>query len=274
MDLEPGGMDIWYIDESSDSNTFAVSAIAIPFLRPKDGGGWQIVWDDHLAKARQFRKDLHKIHTIPTKPELHAVKLASGRGSYKQGKHQFSQKAGSAIYKWSLQQLSFLEPESIISVVGNRSSNLYGNTKLEAVMFALFQRMEQASLHNKRNGMVFFDEGHGEYRNLYRKSRKYLPTGSQYGAWMTAKGQRPTTNKPMSHFVKDANFKQSHHTLFIQLADLVVYGALMKVRQRTGNLTPWQQKYGLDSAYDGIPGRVVNKNASRRCHYGLGIVWL
>ncbi len=270
MDLLSGGIDCWYVDESSDAKHFAIVAMSVPLLRPSNGGGWAIAWDDEFKKAKAYRKELRKVHAIPATKELHSVDLVSGRGNYRQGKHRFGKTAASYVYKWMLQKLDFLQDASVITVVGHSSSKLYGYTKLEAALYALLQRMQRASLANKRNGIVFFDEGHGEYRTLYRKARVHLPTGSMMGGW----GAASSKNIPMNHFFKDANFKQSDYSHFIQLTDLIAYAALLRVRADKGGLTPWQQQLNLGGVYDQIPKRVLNLHASRRCPHGLGIVWL
>jgi hypothetical protein len=270
MRLQNQGIDVWYIDESSDANNFAMSAISVPMLRQIDGH-WHIVWDDHLKAVQQLRRDLQKTHRIPVRKELHAVTLAAGRGRYRDGISNFTQAAGCGVYRWILSRLTFLQQASIISVVGSSQSNLYGHTKLEALMYALFQRMQRAATATRRNGMVFFDNGHGEYRTLYRKAQVHLPTGSQYGAWDSGAHSK---NIPMDLFFKDGNFKDSAHSLFIQVADLIAYAALMKARVQGNALRPWQQRGGLGTAYDAIPAQVINKRASARCPYGLGLVWL
>jgi len=202
--LESGGIDVWYVDESMDPRFLATAAIAIPLLR-NSGPGWQFAWDNYLDAAMQFRRRLKATHGIAIRKELHAVKLASGRGRYRYGKEQFSRKAASGVYRWILSELGFLPERSIITVVGKGSPALYGHRRLEASMYALFQRMQRASHATSRNGMTFFDEGHGEYRKLYRKARIYLPTGSRYGGWTAGASK----NIPMGLFFKDANFKRS-----------------------------------------------------------------
>jgi hypothetical protein len=59
MLLRPGGLDIFYIDESHDSKLYAVTAIAVPFLRNVDGS-WRIVWPDQLLAAQTWRKRISK----------------------------------------------------------------------------------------------------------------------------------------------------------------------------------------------------------------------
>jgi hypothetical protein len=177
--------------------------------------------------------------------------------------------AAVGVYKWSLAHLGFLPAESIITVVCQPGSNLYGQTKLEAALHALFQRMERASVARSCNGLVFFDEGHGEYRKIFRRARRYLVTGSSQGAWASGRLSR---NIPMAHFVKDANFKDSRHSLLVQLVDMIAYAALQKARARTGACSPWQTTLGLHDAYNLIPTAVLNTRASTRDPQG--IVWL
>lgn len=264
MLLDAGGVDVWYIDESTDPKFMSASAIAIPLLR-KGETGWRWEWEDYLDRVKQFRRSLSKTHKIPAKKELHAVKLASGRGRYRGGRQQFGRGASARVYRSILSALHFLPPMSVITVIGSPQSQLYGHTKLEALMYALFQRMQRASSHHNRNGMVFFDEGHGEYRKLYRKARKFLPTGSQQGSWDSG----PTRNIPMDKFVKDANFKDSKHSPFIQIADLIAYAAFLKAKQENSALSPWQVKHQLGSLYDAIPQKVLNTRASARDPQGI-----
>jgi hypothetical protein len=71
-------------------------------------------------------------------------------------------------------------------------------------------------LRAERIGLVFFDEGHGEYRTLYRRARVFLSTGSERGDWGAGKGTK-NLPLPLDNFTKDANTKESEHCFFIQL---------------------------------------------------------
>lgn len=254
MQLGTGGLDVFYVDESADDDTYAMVAIAIPLLRDK-GGKWEIVWDQYFEAARKFRRDLKQVHGVPTKKELHAVKLASGRGHYRHGKQQFLPRAAAEVYKWALAHLGFLPEASVITVVADRGAMLYGASQLEASLHALFQRMQRATSGGSRNAITFFDEGHGEYRTIYRRARVYLPTGQKFPPY-------DTVNIPMSSFIKDANFKDSKHSHFVQVADLIAYAALLLRRAETARLTAWQAAGDLGTAYDQIPVQVLNRRAS------------
>lgn len=257
LKVGPGGIDVWYIDESTDTDYFAMSAISVPFLRTVDGT-WTLVWEGQYANLRDLRRDLRRQHGIPVKKELKASKLVAGRGRYANGAHQLSALAGANAVRWTLSNIGFLQPRSIISVCAKRTTNLYGHTRLEATLFALLQRMRTATEKNGRNAFVFFDEGHGEYRKIYRRARIFLPTGSALGGWSAGK----VRNLPLTSFTKDANFKQSEHCFFTQLADLLSFSVLAKIRHENGTLPAAQVPLGTHTLYDAIPAHVLNLQAS------------
>lgn len=260
-----GGMDVFYIDESMDQHAFVMTAVAVPFIRLVEGT-WTIVWEDQFANVRDWRRRARVRHAIPVRKELKGSKLASGRGRFNQGKHQLPRARAARAYRALLADLDFLPDLSIITVVGTSGSNLYGHKKLEALLYALLQRMRTACDKTSRRGLVFFDEGHGEYRKLYRKARVFLPTGSSLGGW--APGQ-PSRNLPLDNFTKDANIKQSEHSFFIQVADIVGHAAFLKIKGEQGSLSNWQVTHQLGSLYDAVPTRVLNTKASRRDPQGI-----
>lgn len=251
MLLRPGGVDIFYIDESHDTKLFAVTAVTVPFMRLRDGM-WRFVWQEHLDGAKAWRLAISKQFKIPTGKELHGVKLAKGRGAYKYGKHQFGPDESVSVYRGVLSAASFLPESSVFTVVGERGPLLYGHERLERVMNALFQRMRRQCVARDVNGMAFFDQGHPEYRSLFRKAQKYLPTGSRYGA------QR---NLPLDMFVEDANEKDSATCQFTQLADLIAYSAFSKYKVER-RLLDDDGSARLGAMYDAFPVRQLNTQVS------------
>jgi hypothetical protein len=266
MLLQAGGADVWYIDESYDPQHVAVVAVAVPLIRNIDGK-WTFVWLDNLRAVQALRKSLALLHHLPARLELHGVKLASGRGRYFRGKHQYSRPAAAAVYRWICGQLgTVLQDGSITAVTAVPGSNLYGHTRVEACLYALFQRMQRTSQAKARNGFVFFDGHHGNYRTMFRKAARFLPTGSSLGGWP---GGQPSQNMPMDLFVKDGNFKDSKYSHFIQIADLAAYALLMKLRAQRAALKPWQVTGGLGTLYDTIPIAALNTRASRTNPQGI-----
>lgn len=258
MRLGNGGIDVFYIDESMDSDVFAMSAVAIPFLRNIDGT-WTIVWDDHYATIRDWRRQMKNDVGIPVNKELKGSRLSSGRSRYKDGRHQFGREEANRAYRGLLANLDFLPDASIITVTCTSSTELYGHSKLEALLYALLQRMRTACYKRQRTGMVFFDEGHGEYRKLFRRAQVYLPTGSSYGGWGTGEFSK---NLSLDNFTKDGNIKDSRYSHYIQLADLISYAAFLKRKAEISVLSPWQADLNLGTLYDAIPLRVLNTKAN------------
>lgn len=259
MLLKSGGIDIFYIDESNDRTLFTVTAVAVPFLRHVEGV-WQIVWPAHLAAAKEWRSRLAKDLKIPVTKELHGTKLANGRGNYVYGKRQIPAGLLVPYYKIILSAVGFLPPESIITVSGSRGPAMYGHDRLERVMYALIQRMRRQCVARKVNAMVFFDEGHPEYRTLYRKAMKHLPTGSRYGE---------PQDLPLDMFVKDGNAKNSKLCHFTQLADIIAYAAFLKVKQESGSLEQQRVDAGLGTLYDALPTAIRNLKASGQSTDGI-----
>ncbi|MBM3908410.1 MAG: DUF3800 domain-containing protein [Gemmatimonadetes bacterium] len=268
MQLPPNGLDVWYVDESTDRDIFAMTAVAVPFLRSVDGV-WTLVWEEQLTRIREWRRELRRTHGIPASKELKASKLVGGRGRYLAGLHQLRPSDAVAAYRCALAGLGVLQQSSIISVAAQAATNMYGHSRLEAALIALLQRMRTAAARSHRAGMVFFDEGHGEYRTIYRKARVHLPTGSARGAWQ---GGMRTRSLPLDNFTKDANIKQSEHCFFTQVADLLSFAVLAKRRFELGVLSAGQQALGVHTLYDAVPAHVLNLQAAAMRDPVRGIV--
>jgi Protein of unknown function (DUF3800) len=254
MQLKPGGIDIYYIDESHDTKIYLVTAIRVPFMRNIEGI-WTITWQSHLEAAKQWRKVIREADGVPAQKELHGVKLASGRGNYNRGKHNFNMSKAGAVYRRCLAAMNFVPSESVMSAVATRDANLYGHARLEAALLALFQRIRRQCSSADRNALMFFDQGHPEYRKLYRASCVHLPTGRRDG---------PMVNLPLDMFVKDGNEKNSKHCHFTQAADLIAYSAFLKIKGERGSLTPDQELYSQNNIYDALPQNLPNRRVSGR----------
>jgi hypothetical protein len=258
MRLRSGGIDIYYIDESHDGNHYVVTAVCIPFLRNVNDN-WQIVWPTYLTSAKAWRKQIKDGLNIPRSKELHGVKLASCRGQFLHGKYNFKFKQAAHAYREILGLLTFLPDNSIMSVCATKGQRLYGYQRLEAAMYALFQRMRRKCIADRTNAITFFDQGHPEYRRLYRMAQVRLPTGSSFGQWASGK----TKNMPMDMFTKDGNEKNSKHCYFTQAADLIAYAAFLKMKGEHHELTDWQSAFAMNGLYDNLPRATTNKLVSR-----------
>jgi hypothetical protein len=108
MRLGTGGIDVYYVYESMDPSAFVICGIAIPFLRNVEGT-WTIVWEDHFENVRDWRRRALARDQLPVRKELKASKLLSGRGRYKQGRHQYTHGEAAGVCRSLLGDLGFLQ---------------------------------------------------------------------------------------------------------------------------------------------------------------------
>ncbi len=150
--------------------------------------------------------------------------------------------------------MDFLPDEGVMPVAATKGRLLYGHDRLEAAMYALFQRMRRKCVADNTNAITFFDQGHPEYRKLYRMAQVFLPTGSAMGGWKDSAHK----NMPMDMFTKDANEKNSRHCFFTQAADLIAYAAFLKIKGEHQHLTDWQAEHGFNQIYESVPKAKIN----------------
>ena len=260
MDLAPNGIDLFYIDEFERHPLSVASCVRIPFLKPKQGGGWEFVWSRYLDEATDWRRDLSANHFIRFREELHGYQILGRKGQYHKTWRNLTHHEAVALYHDALNTLTWLPDKSIMSIYATDKSELMGHKGIFAGLFGLFQRIRnQCATHT--NGMVFFDEGHKSYIRLYRMAQKYLPTGSKFGGW---EGGVLTKNLPLTMFPKDANIKCSDLSYFLQVADLVAYSVRLKLENERGHLAAKRIARGHDALYDLIPRSKLNIAATMK----------
>lgn len=250
-----------YADESDDKTRFVLAFLNVPtadIVEPEsewDALRLSNLWDDNFNRVVIWRQYLRDKYGIPIAKELKGRKLAKGQNRYKKGKEPLYGPPAVRAYKDALGQLSFLPDQSIFSICATRGYNLYGYYKLEASLNAAFQRIETQNKKMGQRSLLMFDEGHGEYRTLFRKACRYLPTGSRMGHWTDG---RSTVNKPLTTTIEDVNFKDSRQSHFIQIADLIAYATLLKVKAECGKLTEKESRLHLGTLHDAIPRNLLN----------------
>ena len=263
--LSNNGIDILYVDESARHPRFTATAVRVPFLRHIDSR-WRYVWSDYYDNADVWRRQLSRDFGVRFRKELHGYELLKAGGLYLRGKRNFRPDDAVMFYKEALARPTFLEPASIFTVFGFSDSRVAGFAGIEATMVGLLQRLRTQCSSNGVDGLLFFDEGHDEYIRWYRRAQVYLPTGSAYGAW--DQGQA-TKNLPLTMFPKDANFKKSHLSYFLQMADLVVYAARIKLEAEANTLTAKLMRRGHGTVYDSLPTAVLNLKATKKRTDGI-----
>lgn len=264
MLLRPGGIDLFYIDESVRDPLFVATAVRIPFLRNVNGA-WRFVWADYLEQAVAWRRHLSAAHKIRARAELHGTKILGHQGLYVKGGRNLRPDEAVALYREALDSVGFIPPASIITTFATDQTVLMGHKGIKAALFGLFQRIRRQCGEGV-NGMLFFDDGHPEYIGYYRQATRWLPTGSRHGGWG---GGKATANLALDMFPKDANVKASAQSLFLQIADLVAYSASLKLQNEAGSLNAKRVKRGHGDVYDALRQEQINLRATNKRRDGL-----
>lgn len=264
MELRPGGIDIFYLDESGSDGWHIITAVRVPFIRHTDDS-WIIKWAEYIDLATNWRRELSRRHNILFRKEIHANKLLMCKDLYHKSGRNLDPVESFSLYKDAVSSISFLPLKSLITVATRDETRLFGWRGIEAAFMALMQRIRSQceDRNENRNGMLFFDEGHDEYVKYFRRACVYLPTGSISG------GSR---NLPLSMFTKDGNFKKSHFSYFIQIADVVSYAALQKMRFESGVLNAKRVQRGHHQLYDQLPQATVNLAVTRSRRDGIVVL--
>lgn len=263
MELKTGGVDIFYVDESERFPLSVVSAIRVPFLRQVDGV-WTFVWQGHLGKAVLWRRSLSEAHDIRSRAELHGYEILSHRGLLRKGRQNLRPDQAVELYSNALRSIDFLPESSIITVYAGEGSSLMGQKGIRAAMLGLFQRIKR-QCGNDTHALLIFDDGHPEYVSWFRQATRYLPTGSNFSGW----AGKATTNIPLDMSPGDANLKASNQSLFLQVADLVVYAARLKIEYELGRLQEKRVKRGHGTIYDVVSADLINLAATGKRKDGL-----
>lgn len=227
-----------YIDESGDESCSVMSALAIP------ASSWLACFND----IRVWRKSLSETFGIPVRKELHAFKFVAGRGrpSYR----ILTKRQRADIFCNGLRMCAKLSDRDawLFNVVCGPKSHLQC-CELLVNRFQLFLNGLQG------NAILFFDEGHeAEQVALLRKMRVFNPIPSHFGG---------SYNAPAMNILEDPVFRNSKHSVFVQLVDFCAYALLRheKPLKRAA-------EYGIDKAFE-LLEPVMLKKASRSDKYGV-----
>lgn len=247
-------LSTFYADESDNKQFYAIACINIPTATFKAGGS-SVEWQSYYDSTVTWRRELKAAFNVPINKELKGSKIATGRNFYDGGRGRIHGRRAFQLYSFALEALHFLPDASVFSVISERGYQLFGHTRLEATLYALFQRMQSQCRAKDQVSLIFFDEGHMEYRRMFRRACTHLPTGSMQGEWSEGAA---TKNIPLDRAIKDVNFKDSKQSPFVQIADLIAYATILKLKAETGTLTERERDLGFGSIFDHIPRPILN----------------
>src|SRR5579883_1608551 len=152
MDLASNGIDLFYIDESERHPLSVASCVRIPFLIPKENGGWRFVWKNYLDDATKWRRDLSANHSIRFREELHGYQILGRKGQYHKTWRNITHVEATDLYADALKTLTWLPDKSIMSTYATDQSELMGHKGIFACLFGLFQRIRNQCGVERING--------------------------------------------------------------------------------------------------------------------------
>jgi len=209
---------VWffYVDDSGDQHRMLLSAVAVPVDR----------WNGCLSAWLDWRRTLYKEHAVPAGFELHAGEFVTGRGrpaaALPDGREPPVNKSKALrrrLYRSGLETIAGL-PVQVMTV--HRS----GTDKMAAYRELLARVERQLTEWDSVGAIVVdgLDEGHrAEHRELPLASRRV---------------------------VEDPWMQPSHHSQFIQIADLTVHCAFQALVHNPNREFMW-------SWYEEILGPIV-----------------
>lgn len=209
-------MYLMYVDESGDPGTnnsptkyFVLSAIIFH----------ESYWLDILNDLIAFKRSLKNQYGLMIKEEIHASAFLTGRPKLK---NTIKRHDRLDLLKKCLDWLSNRADVSIISVRIDKQRNI---DPFERAWQLLIQRFENTLLNknfpgpfNNDKGLMFADNTNGQkLTTLVRKMRRYnpIPNMASIGG-----GSR---NISLRAIIEDPSFRDSGHSLLLQMVDVVAY---------------------------------------------------
>jgi hypothetical protein len=214
-------MYLMYVDESGDTGLtssptryFILTGIVLHELR----------WHEALTRFVGFRQRIRKTFQFLMRDEIHAGQMLSRPG----GLVRIKKNDRLTILRALLDELAAMDFLSVINVRVDKRDKSPGYNAFEQAWQTLIQRFENTL--NARNfsgpqnpddmGMIFCDQtDEASLRRLYRKMRTYNPIPNLRSL---GPGYR---QRPLIRIVEDPNIRHSHHSYFIQAADVAAFAA-------------------------------------------------
>ena len=215
-------MYLMYVDESGDAGIvnsptryFVLTGMVVHELR----------WHQTLERLINFRLRMRSSFGLLMKEEIHAGSMITRPGPLV----RIRRHDRLAIIRHLLDELAAIEFINFINVRVDKLGKPAGYDPFERAWQALIQRFENTL--NRRNfprptnaddkGIIFCDETDGNaLRRLYRRMRVFNPIPNMRAIHGAGYQQRP-----LVRIVEDPSIRRSHHSYFIQAADVAAFAA-------------------------------------------------
>lgn len=210
-----------YVDESGDvglrnspTNYFVLSALVV---HEKN-------WLELLDSLKTFRTSLKQTKKLKLRDEIHASAFINSPGKLQRIKRNDRLDILKQTLNWAAQHSAKI---STFSVVIDKPQAMVKNIDVfETAWLYLIQRFEntlkyqnfpeQKILEAPQYGMLFCDNTNGtKLREILRKMRRYNPIPQRGGGGFTQNN--------MYLIIEDEVMRDSKHSYFIQIADVIAY---------------------------------------------------
>jgi hypothetical protein len=256
-------MRFMYVDESGDPGRWDT---AVPeHLRPSRHYILTGVilpaslWREYLDVLIRIRRQIRKDYGFFARAELHAANLINPRGDKAFKAIPRGRSGRVALYHDFLQGVTAGMPDlRIINVHLNKANPRYASSKdpgFDAEGEAWERLVQRFQNHLRKDsggdlGMILADETNEvKVRRIMRRMRVYNQTPSRI-----YKGT--SYSNPVDHIVEDPVMRNSEHSYFVQIADLVSHALYRDLYPKGG-----YRKYNVDRLFNIMDG-VLLKAAS------------
>ncbi len=256
-----------YVDESGDpglwppgtpahlrpSSHYILTGVIIPASH----------WQAFLTIMVGIKRTMRQNYGLRVRDELHGAELIHPRGN-KIYKRIGSRKRRISLYSYALREVAAQMPQTkIVNVHLNKvnphypSSTAKGADPEERAWEWLIQRF---SNHLSRDcdedlGMILADETNEvKVRRVVRKIRVHNQVSSMYGG---------SYSVSVNNIVEDPIMRNSQHSYFVQIADLVSHALYRKLYQKGS-----YRKYNIDRLFD-LVDPLLLKVANRKDPQGI-----
>lgn len=212
-------MFLIYVDESGDSGLinsptryFVLTGLVIHELR----------WQNYLEQLIDFRRRIKARYGLHLQQEIHAAHFITRPGAL----ITIKRNDRLAILREFADELATMNDINIINIVVDKQGKGSDYDVFEMAWKVLIQRFENTMSHRNfsgpanpdERGMLFPDRTDDKkLQQLLKRMRRFnpIPNQSSYGG-----GYR---NLLLNNIIEDPNFRESHHSYFVQAADLSAY---------------------------------------------------
>jgi len=235
-------MFILYVDESGDpgaqgfSPHYILSAIFVPAT------DWAVTFDRYLT----LRRHLKATYKLPIRTELHAAAFVDTRIASQAIRNLGGRRTRMRVFQDIMQSLPTVLPSArVLSVfVDKEAANASPLARANYLQIAWNYLLNRFHTYLTRDcgsspGILVSDNtANATVTALLRRMRVHNPLSSHYSSG-------GFYNAPVRTIIEDPVFRQSQHSYFVQIADMIAHSLYRKLYPKGS-----YRRYNLQAFYD------------------------